>query len=158
MKEKKSRGIIGISIAEITIGLYGLFLTLNILFSLSKTGENLTSYWADQFYGAMPFSIVSLCGALLVIFLGIFLFKRKHIVRVLHIVLSPLIAIILVNVLLKFVVGLISYLNLPFLLNLNVLLIAAILIITISIGYIYYFTRPKVKNQFSPTPISSTHQ
>lgn len=137
-----------VGITEIAVGAYGLFLALNIIISFSKITKDLTPYRAEKFSGAIPVSIITLFLASFIILLGIFLIKRNRISRLIHIILSPLIAIFIVNTLWGFVIQLILYLNIASLLNLSELLIGAVLIITITIGYLYYFTRPKVKEQF----------
>ncbi len=148
MNKKLSPGIIAISIAEIAIGVYGIFLALNVISSFGKIAKDLTPYRAEKFSGAITVSIITLFLASFIILLGIFLIKRNRVSRLMHIILSPLIAIFIVNTLWGFVIQLISYLNIASILNLSELLIGVALIITITIGYLYYFTRLKVKDQF----------
>lgn len=148
MNKKSSVGIITVGIIEIAVGVYGAFLALDIVTSFSKISKDLTPHMAEKFNGAIPISITTLILASSVIFLGIFLIKRSRVSRLMHVMLSPLIAIFIVNTLWGFVIQLISYLNIAGLLNLSELLIGAVLIIIITFGYLYYFTRPRVKEQF----------
>lgn len=148
IKGKKSFGIIVISITEITLGSYGVFLACRIIISISKISRDLTPYWTNEFRYSIPTAIVSFFLALLMIFLGISLFKKKPFIRILHIVLSPIVAISIVNFLWVFVAQLIVSLNFFVLANMNEMLLIAITLIIITSGYAYYFTRPKVKEQF----------
>lgn len=148
MNKKYPAGIITLGITEIAVGAYGVFLASKVITSFSKIAKGLTPYMAEKFSGVIPISIITILSASFVIFLGIFLVKRNRVSRLMHIILSPLIAIFIVNTLWGFVIQLISYLNIAILLNLSELLIGTVLIITITIGYIYYFTRPKIREQF----------
>lgn len=151
MDKKYPVGIKTIGIIEIFVGAYGVFLAAKVITSFSKIAKDLTPHMAEKFSGAIPVSIITLLSALFVIFLGIFLVRRNRVARLMHIFLSPLIAIFIVNTLWGFVIQLISYLNIAILLNSSELLIGAVLIITIVVGYVYYFTRPRIKEQFHVT-------
>lgn len=147
--KKGSLGIIVISIAEIFIGSYGTFLALRLINSYSKISKDLSPYYADKFAGTIPISIITLVFSCLIIFLGISIIRKQRASRLVHIALSPLIAIFIVNTIWGFVIQLISYLNIPALLNLSEFIIAGILIVAITIGYLFYLTRPKVKELFA---------
>jgi len=156
MEKKRSVGIAAVGIIEILIGILGVlgciyaWQVVNDLHAIGDTGgssEGMSAKVGLLFIA--PFIIGSLSGVLF-LFLGMLVLTLKPIARMVHIILSPIISILFIlfllgNYVLLEMNGTIKSFFAPTVL----IMIGGIITIISMVGMIYFFTRPKVKEQFS---------
>ena len=135
-KVQRSSGEMLISVIEIINGIYGAFLAGRVLI-LIKPIRSLELY---QLSNAPFIGVTYLISSLLLIILGVLLLKGIKSIRKMHLFLSPLIAITLVNNLGPVMQSIYEF-QIPFILNLNEFLTVMILILIITLLYVVYFTK-----------------
>ena len=136
IKGQRSLGEVVVGVFEIINGIYGTFLASRLLI-LIRPIKSLELY---QLSNAPFIGVTYLISSLLLIILGVLLFKRIKSIRKIHLFLSPLIAITLVNNLGP-ALHAIYELRIPFILNLNEFFTVMILILIITLLYVLYFTK-----------------